>query len=191
MVLVFREEFTELLQTPHVVVTNVDMQVGWVQHDILGAEVCVSWRLMDRVQLVETTGEVLGNDVLVFSVEVYSGLVQVLVQRNLLGLEDVHHAGLLREAHAFNWQEVLVVQVLQCCGLLEDGVNHLRLDFLEADYSREHWEGWLPLLVECFDLVEWPKGPALLSLVELLVETEFILRSEDAVGEGEGLTTGR
>ena len=109
MVLVFREEFGELLQGSHVVVADVDVQVRWVQHDVLGAEVRVGRWLMSGVQLVEASSEVLGDDVLVSGVEGHSRLVQVLIEGDLLGLEDVHHAGPLREAHAFDGQDVPVV----------------------------------------------------------------------------------
>ena len=99
----------------------------------------------------------------------------------------MHDAGFLREAHTLDRQEEFAVQALQGGGLLEDILYDLWLDPLEVYDSSKHRERWLPIIVERFDFIERSEGATLLSLVELLIETELVLGREDAVWEGHGL----
>ena len=61
------------------------------------------------------------------------------------------------------------------------------LHHLKRNHSRNQRESWLILLIERFDLVEGAERVLLLTLVELLVQAEFVLLLEDAAGEGETL----
>ena len=99
----------------------------------------------------------------------------------------MHDAGFLREAHTLDRQEEFAVQALQGGGLLEDILYDLWLDPLEVYHSSKHWERWLPVIVERFHFVERSEGATLLSLVELLIETELVLGREDAIREGHRL----
>ena len=101
-----------------------------------------------------------------------------------------HHVPLLVEAHALNRQQVLRIEILQSSSLSEDVVDDLVLYLLfEVDHSSYEWVRRLILFVERLHLEERAEGVLLLALVELLVQAEFFLTCEDAVGKGERLST--
>ena len=109
--------------------------------------------------------------------------MEVLEQRDLLRGEDVHYIAFLVEAHSFDWQQVLRVELAQGRRLLEHRIDNVVLHHLEGDYSSDQRERRLVLLVKRLDLVQRTKRVLLLSLVKLLVKTELILLLEDTVGE--------
>jgi len=144
----------------------------------------VRGRRVCPVQLVDALCNVASNRVLVFRTQNHARLVQVLEQRDLLRLEDVHHASLPVEAHAFNWQQVLVVHLLQDGSLFEYLLDHLRLHSLEVDHTCQQRVGQ-PRIVQRLYLVERAEWPRLLALVELLVKGELAHFGEHTVWEDE------
>jgi len=142
---------------------------------------------MKLVELAHRCCDVSGDSELVISAHHDARLMQVLVQRDLLWHEDMHLVGLLTEAHAFDWKQILAAEILQICSLFKDIIDYLLLNHLEINDSGQQWESRLFLLIKCLDLVERTEWVLLLTFVELLVETKLFRLRKDRSREVERL----
>ena len=79
--------------------------------------------------------------------------MEVLEQGDLLRGEDVHYIAFLVEAHSFDWQQELRVELTQGRRLLEHIIDDVVLHHLEGDDSSDQRERRLVLLVKRLDLV--------------------------------------
>ena len=126
VVLVLGKELGELLQGLEVVVSHVDVHIRWVQHDVLRAEMGMGRRHMLLVQRSHSAGDIATinkeddgvkddlrcNGTLVMWAKIDTRLMNVAEETDLLGHENVHDISFLVEAHSFNRQQVLVLQIL-------------------------------------------------------------------------------
>ena len=95
----------------------------------------------------------------------------------------MHDVCLLVEAHAFNWQQILGLEVLERGGFSEDIINNLVLNHLEVDHSSYKGERRLVLFVKGLDFEEGSEWVLFFTLVVLLVEGELVRAGEMLFGK--------
>ena len=100
----------------------------------------------------------------------------------------MHDVCLLVEAHAFNWQQILGLEVLERGGFSEDIIDNLVLNHLEVDHSSHKGERRLVLFVKGLDFEEGSEWVLFFTLVVLLVEGELVRAGENAVWKAERLS---
>lgn len=119
--------FTSTLQLLQAVVADIDLEVCWIEQNILRSQMRVSRCVTDSVQLLHCFSKVSCNVFLVFSSKWAIRFVQQVKQREFLRHVESNPFCLFVEVDAFDRQKPLAMTLLKLCGFLKNSFNNIWL----------------------------------------------------------------